>query len=160
MLYLTCTIISNFDLAHYGVSCAKHWVFVDCGTRCVVRISQKFEKLFIFRFYFSTFLFSSTSALSGINIVVPDLEEADWSRIDSFKDQYLADIPSESVNVGPNDGSGTSSVSSSSSSTIEDDDYHNEDGAEPDPGAEGGEEEEDFEVEIRFNRYGDGGFLM
>ena len=32
MLYLTCTIISSVDLAHYGVSCAKDWVFVDCGT--------------------------------------------------------------------------------------------------------------------------------
>ena len=32
MLYLTCTIISKVDLAHYGVSRAKDWVFVDCGT--------------------------------------------------------------------------------------------------------------------------------
>ena len=32
MLYLTCTIISSVDLAHYGVSCAKDWVSVDCGT--------------------------------------------------------------------------------------------------------------------------------
>ena len=32
MLYLPCTIISSVDLAHYGVSCAKDWVFVDCGT--------------------------------------------------------------------------------------------------------------------------------
>ena len=29
MFYLTCTIISSVDLAHYGVSCAKDWVFVD-----------------------------------------------------------------------------------------------------------------------------------
>ena len=33
MLYLTFTIISSVDLAHYGVSCAKNRVFVDCGTR-------------------------------------------------------------------------------------------------------------------------------
>ena len=26
-------IISSGDLAHYGVSLAKDWVFVDCGTR-------------------------------------------------------------------------------------------------------------------------------
>ena len=32
MLYLTCTTISNVDLAHYGVSRAKDWVSVDCGT--------------------------------------------------------------------------------------------------------------------------------
>ena len=32
MLYLTCSMISNVDLAHYGVSRAKDWVSVDCGT--------------------------------------------------------------------------------------------------------------------------------
>ena len=32
MLYLTCTIISSVDLALYGVSHAKDWVSVDCGT--------------------------------------------------------------------------------------------------------------------------------
>ena len=32
MLYLTCTMISIEDLACYGVSRAKDWVFVDCGT--------------------------------------------------------------------------------------------------------------------------------
>ena len=32
MLHLTCTIITSVDLAHYGVSCAKDWVSVDCGT--------------------------------------------------------------------------------------------------------------------------------
>ena len=35
MLYLTCTMISNVDLAHYGASRAKDWVSVDCGTRYV-----------------------------------------------------------------------------------------------------------------------------
>ena len=34
MLYLTCTMISSVDLAHYGVSLAKDWVSVDCGTIC------------------------------------------------------------------------------------------------------------------------------
>ena len=33
MLYLTCTMISKVDLARNGVSHAKDWVFVDCGTR-------------------------------------------------------------------------------------------------------------------------------
>ena len=32
MLYLTCTMISSVDLAHYGVSRAKDQVSVDCGT--------------------------------------------------------------------------------------------------------------------------------
>ena len=32
MLYLTCTMISSVDLAHYGVSRAKCWVSVDCDT--------------------------------------------------------------------------------------------------------------------------------
>ena len=35
MLYLTCTIISSVDLAHYGVSCAKDRVSVDCGIMLV-----------------------------------------------------------------------------------------------------------------------------
>ena len=33
MLYLTCTTKTSVDLAHYGVSRAKDWVSVDCGTR-------------------------------------------------------------------------------------------------------------------------------
>ena len=33
MLYLTCTTISSVDLAQYGVSLAKDWVSVECGTR-------------------------------------------------------------------------------------------------------------------------------
>ena len=32
MLYLTCTMISSVDLAHYGIFRAKDWVSVDCGT--------------------------------------------------------------------------------------------------------------------------------
>ena len=32
MLYLTCTTRTSVDLAHYGVSRAKDWVSVDCGT--------------------------------------------------------------------------------------------------------------------------------
>ena len=32
MLYLTCTTITSVDLAHYGVSRAKDWVSVYCGT--------------------------------------------------------------------------------------------------------------------------------
>ena len=32
MLNLTCTIITSVDRAHYGVSRAKDWVSLDCGT--------------------------------------------------------------------------------------------------------------------------------
>ena len=32
MLYLTCTMISSVDLVCYGVSHAKDWVSVTCGT--------------------------------------------------------------------------------------------------------------------------------
>ena len=32
MLYVTCTTITSVDLAHYGVSRAKDWVSVGCGT--------------------------------------------------------------------------------------------------------------------------------
>ena len=32
LLYLTCPTITSVDLAHYGVSRAKDWVAVDCGT--------------------------------------------------------------------------------------------------------------------------------
>ena len=35
MLYLTCTTITSIDLAHYGVSRAKDWVSVKCGTSIV-----------------------------------------------------------------------------------------------------------------------------
>ena len=36
MLYLTCTIIISVDLAHNGVSRARDWVSVDCGTMCIM----------------------------------------------------------------------------------------------------------------------------
>ena len=37
MLYLTCTMISIVELAHYGVSRAKYWVSVDCVTKFYCR---------------------------------------------------------------------------------------------------------------------------
>ena len=36
ILYLTCTTITSVDLAHYGVSRAKHRVSVDCGTMYII----------------------------------------------------------------------------------------------------------------------------
>ena len=41
MLDLTFTMISIVDLAHYGVSRAKDWVSVDCGTNLYWWISSK-----------------------------------------------------------------------------------------------------------------------
>ena len=32
MLYLTCFTITSVNLAHYGVSRAKNWLSVNCGT--------------------------------------------------------------------------------------------------------------------------------
>ena len=37
MLYLTCSMISSVDLAHYGVSCVKDWISLDCGTNSHVQ---------------------------------------------------------------------------------------------------------------------------
>ena len=36
MLYLACTTISSVDFAQYGVSLAKDWVSVECGTNAFV----------------------------------------------------------------------------------------------------------------------------
>ena len=65
LLYLTCTMISTVDLAHYGVSHAKDCVSVDCGTMyfytaimqfaihkgkskiCIFRQKAKLRKTFI-----------------------------------------------------------------------------------------------------------------
>ena len=48
MLYLTCTTIFSVDLAQYGVSLAKDWVSVECGTmkRCS-KISLKVESRWV-----------------------------------------------------------------------------------------------------------------
>ena len=50
MLYLTCTTINSVDLAHYGVSRAKDWVSVECGTNTdtVSEALWLFNKLFHF----------------------------------------------------------------------------------------------------------------
>ena len=47
MLYLICTMISSVDLAHYGVSRAKDWVPVDCGTIKTI-LYFRFRQLLIF----------------------------------------------------------------------------------------------------------------
>ena len=46
MLYLTCTMISNVELAHYEVSRAKDWVSVDCGTIIPKHIIRRFSACF------------------------------------------------------------------------------------------------------------------
>ena len=40
MLYLTCTMISSIDLAHYRVSGAKDRVSMDCGTIFIKSIDK------------------------------------------------------------------------------------------------------------------------
>ena len=53
MLYLTCTMISSVDLAHYGVSRIKDWVSGDCGTsesNSVFVFSQSISRIYIFPF--------------------------------------------------------------------------------------------------------------
>ena len=58
MLYLTCTMISSVDLACYGVSRAKVWVSVDCGTMHSLSLKTSsineliILKLFIYRCVF------------------------------------------------------------------------------------------------------------
>ena len=47
MLCLTCTTISSVDLAQYGVSLARDWVSVECGTSIRQRIKQKIEVCFL-----------------------------------------------------------------------------------------------------------------
>ena len=42
MLYLACTTVSSVDLAQYGVSLAKDWVSVECGTMNFVRIKTAY----------------------------------------------------------------------------------------------------------------------
>ena len=43
MLYLACTTISSVDLAQYGVSLAKDWVSVECGTTNTERAMKPFS---------------------------------------------------------------------------------------------------------------------
>ena len=45
MLYLTCTTITRVDLAHYGVSRAKDWVSLDCGTMPPYRFISVFIRI-------------------------------------------------------------------------------------------------------------------
>ena len=51
MLYLACTTISSVDLAQYGVSLAKDWVSVECGTIvliCILFLSFRVKFLSVF----------------------------------------------------------------------------------------------------------------
>ena len=49
MLYLSCTRITNVDLAQYGVALAEDWISVECGTITAYaqlnRVSDKKENL-------------------------------------------------------------------------------------------------------------------
>ena len=46
MLYLNCTTITSVDLAHNGVSGAKDWVSVDCGTILCKRFTAHTVKIY------------------------------------------------------------------------------------------------------------------
>ena len=62
MLYLTCTMISSVNLAHYGVSRAKGWVSVDCGTKHIICHS----------FYFLTFYVANWHGDVKTTQIMPD----------------------------------------------------------------------------------------
>ena len=47
MLYLTCSTITSVDLKHYGVSRAKDWVSVDCGTIFLTSHQKNMSRPFI-----------------------------------------------------------------------------------------------------------------
>ena len=52
MLYITCTMITSVDLAHYGVSRAKDWVSVDCGTNKTIKKIEYLARLYFKRTYY------------------------------------------------------------------------------------------------------------
>ena len=47
MLYLTCTMLSRVDLAHYEVLRAKIWIHVDCGTIFFHRDNLRHEQVIL-----------------------------------------------------------------------------------------------------------------
>ena len=53
MLYLTFTTITSVDLAHYGVSRAKDWVSVDCGTTAMIVVHVKVILFYFYQIFFS-----------------------------------------------------------------------------------------------------------
>ena len=59
ILYLTCTMISSVDLAHYGVFRAKDWVFVDCGTSLSNVLLLSVKRLLKIRFIY-LFIFANS----------------------------------------------------------------------------------------------------
>ena len=84
MLYLTCTMISSVDLAHKGVSRAKHWISVDCGTRAFCTCSRCGWVLFGHFFSRLSFLFSfSISGRSSVDLAQYEVALAkDWVSVD------------------------------------------------------------------------------
>ena len=61
MLYLTCTTITSVDLARYGVSRAKDWVSVDCGTKHQSWSFRLFEQILL---VYQQPCFSASAAIS------------------------------------------------------------------------------------------------
>ena len=49
MLFLTCTMVSSVEHAHYRIPCAKDWVSVDC---CIKIYKDTFNVLVSFKMNF------------------------------------------------------------------------------------------------------------
>ena len=73
MLYLTCTTITSIDLAHYGVSRAKDWVSVKCGTSNLYMSTKEKKKHVVFTAAppKSTRKIHCTIILRNIDVFVP-----------------------------------------------------------------------------------------
>ena len=72
MLYLTCTTITSVDLAHYGVSRAKDWVSVHCGTI----FNERHFQLPSVAKYFPSSLFILAERIKIYNAFVNNLSQA------------------------------------------------------------------------------------
>ena len=71
MLSIICTTITSVDLAHYGISRAKNWVSVDCGTNKVTtglpgQAHNAATKL-VWKYGFDSLLFLSSGLLTLIS---------------------------------------------------------------------------------------------
>ena len=71
MLYLTCTTISDVDLAQYGVSLAKDWVSVECGTNSNVYYSSALWRNHISHLSVVQFFFQVRSRIIALFVKVP-----------------------------------------------------------------------------------------
>ena len=78
MLYLTCTMKSSVDLAHYGVYCAKDWVSVDCGTMCIISLHKLTYVAVPFKLLFRVFCWYHWAQLHVAHNNVPICITLHW----------------------------------------------------------------------------------